>query len=311
MNLLITGAFAYTHTQIESLKGLGLDVYFMQQESDALPIAAEKIDAAVCNGLLLHHSLSEFTNLRYIQLTSAGFDRVPLDDVNSRGIIIKNARGVYSIPMAEWTVCKVLDVYKGTAFALECQKTHRWEKNRNMREIAGKRVAVLGAGNVGSEVAKRFKTFGTEVTGYDITIFENNIFDQIRLISDFTSEANAYDIVVATLPLTPQTRGMIGHEVLYNLKQNAVFVNIARGAIVNTEDLIDVLTKRTDITAILDVFEPEPLPEDNPLWDMPNVIISPHNSFVSDGNNVRMFGLIMSNLKQYLVHYENFSSYIT
>lgn len=300
MNLLITGAFAYTPAQIESLKGLGLDVYFMQQESEALPIAAEKVDAVVCNGLFLHHPLSEFTNLRYIQLTSAGFDRVPMQEVEARGIVIKNARGVYSIPLAEWTVCKVLDIYKGTAFALDCQKEHRWEKNRKMREITSKRVAILGAGNVGSEVAKRFRVFGAEVTGYDIAVFENETFNQIKLISDFTSDASIYDIIVATLPLTPLTKGFIGQRILDNLKEDAVFVNIARGAVVDTEALIDVLTCRSDVTAILDVFEHEPLSPDSKLWNMPNVIVSPHNSFVSDCNNVRMFESIVNNLKGYL-----------
>lgn len=300
MNLLITGAFAYTTAQIEELKGVGLDVCFMQQESDALPIAAENVDAVVCNGLFLHHSLSEFINLRYIQLTSAGFDRVPMQEVDARGIVIKNARGVYSAPMAEWAICKVLDVYKDTALALDCQKSHRWDKNRRMREISGKRVAVLGAGSVGTEVAKRFKVFGAEVTGYDIAVFANPLFDQIKLISDFTSDAGNHDIIVATLPLTSQTRSLIGHEILHNLKSDAVFVNIARGAIVDTDALVDVLCHRTDVIAILDVFEHEPLSPDSKLWDMPNVIVSPHNSFVSDGNNTRMFEVILTNLKHYL-----------
>lgn len=300
MNLLITGAFAYTPAQIECLKELGLDVYFMQQESEALPLAAEEVDAVVCNGLFLHHSLSKFANLRYIQLTSAGSDRVPMQEVEARRIFIRNARGVYSTPMAEWTICKVLDVYKGTAFALECQKEHRWEKNRKMREIAGKHVAVLGAGSVGTEVAKRFRAFGADVTGYDIAVFENETFNQIKLISDFTSDANIYDIIVATLPLTPQTKGFIGQGILDNLKEDAVFVNIARGAIVDTEALIDVLTCRSDATAILDVFEHEPLSPDSKFWEMPNVIVSPHNSFVSDGNNARMFEVIVNNLKGYL-----------
>lgn len=300
MNLLLTGAFNYKPGQIEVLRKLGLNIYFLQYENEQLPIPANDIDAIICNGLFLYHELSEFTNLKYIQLTSAGFDRVPLEAINAHGIVIKNARGVYSIPMAEWAVCKVLDVYKGSANMINCQRTHTWAKNRSMKEITGKRVAILGAGNVGSEVSRRFKAFSATVIGYDITIFENSAFDQIRPIQDFITEACNYDIIIVTLPLTPHTRGLIGYEILKNLKTDAVFVNIARGAIVDTDALIDVLGYRHDITAILDVFDTEPLLEDSPLWDIPNIIVSPHNSFVSDGNNARMFDAIITNLKLYL-----------
>lgn len=300
MNLLITGAFGWKPEQIQALRDLGLNVFFLQQEKDLLPIDAKDVDVAVCNGLFLHHPLSEFANLKYIQLTSAGFDRVPMDEVKERGIAIHNARGVYSIPMAEWAICKVLDVYKGTAAAIDFQRSRQWVKNRKMREIAGKNVAVLGAGNVGGEVAKRFKAFGASVIGYDIALFDNPLFDEIHLIEDFIPEAERYDIVVITLPLTDQTRGMIGREILEHMKFDTVMVNIARGAIIDSDALTDVLGKRKDLTAILDVFDIEPLPAESPLWNMPNVVVSPHNSFVGDGNNDRMFKVIYSNLSDKL-----------
>lgn len=300
MNILITGAFDWCPYQIEALRDLGLNVYFLQQEKDPIPLNIEDVDAVICNGLFLHHSISKFPNLKYIQLTSAGFDRVPMDEVNRRGIKIHNARGVYSIPMAEWVLCKVLDIYKGTKFSLYCQDEHRWQKNRNLREIDGKKIAILGAGNVGTEVAKKFRAFGATIVGYDIKIFDNKVFDQIRHVSELVSNVGDFDIIILTLPLTPETKGLIGYEILNNVKENSLFVNIARGAIVKAEELISILKKRTDITAILDVFDSEPLSAESPLWDMDNVVVSPHNSFISDGNNYRMFKLIMENLKRYI-----------
>lgn len=299
MNILITGAFAYTGPEIEKLRHLGFSVSFMQYEDGPLPVEAGDIDAVVCNGLFLHKDIEEFKKLRFIQLTSAGMDRVPLETIKQKGIEIRNARGVYSVPIAEWVICKVLDIYKGTFFAYECQQKAVWQKNRNLREISGKKVAVLGAGSVGSEVARHFKAFGAEVIGYDVVIFDNGAFDGIRKIERFEEEAHLCDIVVITLPLTDATASLVDKGLLEKLKHDAVLVNVARGKIINEDDLITVLADRPDLTAVLDVFSEEPLPESSPLWSMPNVIVSPHNSFISDGNHRRMFDVIYSNLQAF------------
>jgi phosphoglycerate dehydrogenase-like enzyme len=105
--------------------------------------------------------------------------------------------------------------------------------------------------------------------------------------------------VVLTAPYTPETHHIISKEILQSLKSNAILVNIARGGLVDTDALFSVLRERTDLYAALDVFETEPLPTESPLWDLENVAISPHNSFVSDGNNKRMFDVIYYNLKEY------------
>ncbi|WP_300723974.1 NAD(P)-dependent oxidoreductase [uncultured Alistipes sp.] len=103
-----------------------------------------------------------------------------------------------------------------------------------------------------------------------------------------------------TAPLTPQTYHLISKSSLEAMKYGAVFVNIARGALIDESAMCDVLTRRPDLHAILDVFEQEPLPRDSQLWNLPNALISPHNSFVSNGNAARMFNVIYSNLKSYI-----------
>lgn len=300
MNLLLTGCFNYTESQKERLTSLGYQIYFMQQEKESLPLAAENVDATVCNGLFLSHNIEEFSRLKFIQLTSAGFDRVPVDYIKAKGIELHNARGVYSVPMAEWALYQVLEHYKQGWFFKNEQELHRWTKHRGLRELAGRRVAVVGAGNVGQEVAKRFGALGCHVTGFDIHTNGTPYFNEMALTTSLLERIDAYDVVVITAPLLPSTRGLISYDVMKGMKENATLVNIARGGLIDQEALVTVFTERKDLFAALDVFEAEPLEADSPLWKMENIAISPHNSFVSDGNNARMFEVIYQHLKDFI-----------
>ena len=300
MNLLLTGCFNYTEVQKEKLASLGFRIYFVQQEKDALPLAAAEVDATVCNGLFLSHNIEAFTNLKFIQLTSAGFDRVPVDYIKAKGIALHNARGVYSVPMAEWALYRVLEHYKQGWFFKNEQEQHQWTKHRGLRELAGSCVAVVGAGNVGQEVAKRFGALGCHVTGFDIHTNSTPFFDEMALTTSLLEHIGLYDVVVITAPLLPSTRGLISYDVMKGMKENATLVNIARGGLIDQKALVQVLCERKDLFAALDVFENEPLEEDSPLWAMDNVAISPHNSFVSDRNNVRMFDVMYQNLKNFI-----------
>lgn len=300
MNLLLTGCFKYSESQLKELASLGYDIHFMQQEAEALPLAASEVDATVCNGLFLSHPFEEFTRLKFIQLTSAGFDRVPVEKIKAQGCELWNARGVYSTPMAEWALFRVLEHYKQGWFFRKEQETGRWTKHRGLREIAGTRVAVVGAGNVGQEVAKRFRAMGATTVGFDIHTNATDGFDEMMLTASLLEHVGEMDVVVVTAPLLPSTKGLISREVLQSMKQDAVLVNIARGGLIDQEAMIDVLKERKDLFAALDVFEEEPLAADSPLWQMENVAVSPHNSFVSDGNNARMFNVMKKNLEAFI-----------
>lgn len=127
-NLLLTGAFSYTELQKQTLSELGFRVWYLQQESENLPLPASDIDAVVCNGLFLHHDIDKFANLKFIQLTSAGLDRVPIDKIQARNIELHNARGVYNVPMAEWTVFRVLEYFKRADHFNNAQQNVVWAK---------------------------------------------------------------------------------------------------------------------------------------------------------------------------------------
>ena len=296
MKLLITGAWKSTPKQLEQLEGLGHEIIFLQQEKDALPCAYEDVEGVICNALFLYHPIEKFVSLRYIQLISAGFDRVPMEYINDHGIRICNARGVYSIPMAEFAVSGVLQIYKQARFFYDRQKQSRWEKNRNVLELYEKNVCIIGCGSVGTECAKRFSAFGCHVIGVDLFPMQNEFFEKMYSLSDLDTCLSCSDVVVLTLPLTNETRHMMNWARFDALRKNAVVVNIARGAIVQEDALIDALDKKL-MGAVLDVFEDEPLPENSPLWEKENVIITPHNSFVGDGNVERLWQVILRNLE--------------
>ena len=298
MNLLVTGAFAWTENELSELRRLGHEVVFIQQEKSPLPCDADWVEGIIGNGIFLYHPISEFTSLRYIQLTSAGFDRIPMDYVKQHGIEIHNARGVYSIPMAEFAISGILQLVKQSRFFYENQKQHIWEKSRTLGELAGKTAVIVGAGNIGAEIAKKLQAFDVTVVGIDITTDERPYFEKIELFENLDEQLKTADIVVLTLPLTDDTKGMFRKSKFNLMKSSSVFVNIARGQLVVENDLIDALKKKKLSGAVLDVFEEEPLDESSPLWDMENVIITPHNSFVGDGNHARMLDVIMSNLKR-------------
>ncbi len=297
MKLLITGAFNCTEEQKLNIKSWGYEIMFHQMENE--PLSDEMFDAEViiCNSLFLYNDVDRFPNLKVVQLTSAGLDRVPVEYMNEKGVTLYSARGVYSVPMAEWAITGVFALYKHLNEFHRNQSKHEWMKNRGIKELFESTVCIVGCGNVGTECAKRFKAFNTHIIGVDVVNPHNDVFDRYFSIEKIEEAVANADVVILTLPLTEKTIGMFNKNLFANFKKNAVLVNIARGQIINERDLISALENGQLGGAVLDVFEKEPLSKDNPLWDMQNVIITPHNSFVGDGNKDRLYLVIENNLK--------------
>ena len=295
MNLLITGAWQQAKQYMEKIEEQGHSVRFLQYEKDALPCEYAWVEGIICNGLFVHHPIEKFTNLKYIQLTSAGFDRVPMEYVQERGIEIHNAKGVYSIPMAEYALSGVLQLYKKAKFFHKNQQAHLWEKHRGLLELSGKTAVIIGCGSVGSECAKRFQAFGCKVSGINRTVRENPFFDRMAGMDDLEQELATADVVVLSLPLTQETNYLMNEQRFQCMKEGAVLVNVSRGAVVETQALVDALQRKLG-GAVLDVFEEEPLGTESPLWEMEQVILTPHNSFVGDGCGERVARVILGNL---------------
>lgn len=295
MNLLITGAWQEAKEYIETIEKIGHQVLFLQFEKDELPCDYEWVEGIVGNGIFLTHPIEKFKNLRYIHLTSAGFDRVPMSYVEEHNIEIYNAKGVYSIPMAECAVSGVLQIYKQARYFYANQQAHRWEKHRGLLELYGKKVAIVGCGSVGTECAKRFAAFGCNVIGVDLYPREDKNYSKMVKLRELDQLLTIIDVLVLAVPLTDETRHLMNISRFERMKTGAVLVNIARGAVIDTNALCEILSRLEG--AVLDVFEDEPLEEDSPLWMAENVIITPHNSFVGDNNQKRLSNLIMRNIE--------------
>ncbi len=298
--ILITGAIKLSDSLRSKIEGLGLDIIFVQNELEPLQEDLSHVEYVICNGLFLHNDISKFTSLRYIQVTSAGLDRLPMEQIKERGVVVNNARGVYSVPMAEWVMAAVLSLYKNLPTFLKNQAQHKWIKDRGVRELSGSKALVLGMGSVGQHVAQRLWAMGVTVDGVDIEEMVIQYVEKCHKIDDLQTIISDYDIIVLTLPLTPETHHIINSDLFNKMQSDAILVNISRGAVINENDLINALNDGKIAGAALDVFEGEPLDTNSQLWDMENVIITPHNSFVSPNNALRLEKVIVENLQQYL-----------
>lgn len=298
MNILLTGAFNYSKEQFNDIGSLGYKITFVQEEREELNMDVSKFEVVVCNSLFMYNDIKKFKNLKAIQLTSAGLDRVPLKYINQNNIKLFNASGVYSIPIAEWTVLKILEVYKKSKDFIEQQKNKEWKKHRDLRELTNKNVGILGFGDIGKQIAKRLNAFDTNIYAFDIFEPKSGIYKKYDHIDNIYDYIEELDIVVLCLPLTNETRNLVDNRFLTKMKKNAVLVNISRGEIISTKDLISTLMSRQELMAVLDVFENEPLDNNNKLWELPNVQITPHNAYHSDHITSRLYKVIYSNLKK-------------
>ena len=297
MNLLITGAWGQARETMPQIENMGHPIIFMQQERDELPCAPEWVEGVICNGLFLYHAIEKFINLRYIQLTSIGYDRVPMDYIKEHGIVIHNARDAYSIPMAEHAVACALWFYRDFGVFYDNQKAHTWEKRRNLRELNKKTVLIIGCGNVGTACARAFKGLGCRVDGISKHGRASEVFTKICCPDEMKACLSNADIVIVSVPLSEETKRLIAEDELSAMKDGALLINISRGEVIDTDALIKHLPRLGG--AALDVFEEEPLKKDHPLWDCRNVLITPHNSFVGDGNADRLKKTILDYLNDY------------
>lgn len=298
--LLVTGAFPLGVRETETLAALGYRAH-VQQDERRPTACPERYDAVVCNGLFLWQDIRAFRRLRLVQLTSAGADRVPLDYISSHDIRLFTAEDTYSLPMAEWAVWGILNIYKNASFFHKNRLSCRWEKERGVRELCGAHVLIYGFGSAGRAIAHRLRAFGCPITALDAHAVDPTGADE--LISVFDERADRRlsdaDIVILTLPLTEKTRHFFDARRLSLMKDSAVFVNLARGGLVDERALTAELLRGRFSGAVLDVFEEEPLSPESPLWGIDRVWLTPHNSFVGDGNRERLWAVIQKNLSAF------------
>lgn len=302
VNIKALFTFKFSEEELERIRNLGYEVIFASESNKSAlgkltDEELESIDILATYNCFEKIDISKMKNLKYIMLTSVGFDQLPKEKVIKQNIQVTNNRGGYSIPMSEWIVMCILEIYKKSKMLYKQQQDKVWHMDFGISELYGSRIGFLGTGTIAVEAAKRLNGFGVEIWGYNTNGREVEYFNRCFGKNQINEIFKNCDVVVSTMPCTENTIGMIDKDKFELMKQGSSFINVGRGKIVNEEDLIKYLDKFEGVA--LDVFEQEPLPKESPLWDADNVIVTPHNCWVSDKNDIRVEKLMYSNLKKY------------
>lgn len=243
-------------------------------------------------------------NLRWLQTFNVGVDHPIFKELLGRGIRVTSAAGTSAVPIAQSAITGLLMLARGFPAWIKAQQTHTWLQFRGSHgpaDLADQTLCVLGMGSIGTEIARLAQALGMRVIG---------IRRSPRNPTDPVDEMHAPDALAEVLPrcqwlaiacpLTAETRRLVDAAMLARLPQGARVINIARGEIVEEAALIQALEEGRLAGAYLDVFEKEPLPPESPLWDLPNVIVTPHNCGASSGNDARVLALFADNLERWL-----------
>ena len=239
--------------------------------------------------------------LRWVHTRAAGVDRGqlrPLHRFREAGITVTNGSGISSVPIAEYVVMAMLAIAKGLPGLLAAQQRKAWAKPERTRDVQGSSVLLLGFGDVGRAVWERLRPFGVTATAVRRhPAAEKGI--EVLGLDAWRPRLGEFDWVIVTAPLSSQTRGMIGAAELADMKADAWLLNVSRGGIVDQPALIAAVGAGRIGGAYLDVTDPEPLPADSELWAMPNVIVTPHSSWLSPRFGKRAAELLADNLRRW------------
>ena len=271
-------------------------------------------DVEVIIGSRPPDDLGGVPSLRWLQAPSAGVDHLAADPPWRHGLLVTNAKGVYAVPIGEYVSGMLLRIHQPSAIWSADQAAHRWPSGDPalISIVRGKTAVIAGYGSIGREVARQLAALGLRIiavkprpevrhdTSYRVPGTgdpEGSIPERIVGDADLAVVVQEADLLVVTMPLTDASRGIIGREVIAALPERAWLINVARGALVDEPALLDALRAGRLAGAVLDVFGQEPLPEDSPWWDAPNVIVTPHAS----GHTLRFFDeLVVENVRRYL-----------
>jgi phosphoglycerate dehydrogenase-like enzyme len=240
--------------------------------------------------------------LRWVQVTSGGVDTLLYPEFVKSDVILTNTSGCYASPIAETAIAFMMALVRGVGFA---SYNRKWEGfGVRQVELRGQTMGIIGLGSIGREVARRGKALDMRVIAVDA---EPMFRERYQMVDDVLLVDTGYekmlkqtDVLVCCAPLTPRTKGMIGEREIGLLKDGAYLVNVTRGKIVNTQAVLDAIRSKKLAGAGLDVTDPEPLPNDHPLWKEPNVIITPHKAGGSQHSGLRERNIFIENMARYV-----------
>lgn len=243
-------------------------------------------------------------NLQWMHLGHAGTDDPVFQELMDRGVVVTNSSGVTAEPIAQSAMTAILLLNRGFHLWADAQRRHAWERVDAYlpRDLRGQTLVIVGLGSIGGHLARFARAFGMHVIGVRRRSAggEDGV-DEWASPDRLGEVLPRADVLALTVPLTEQTRGLIDAAALARLPRGAVLVNVSRGQVVDEEAVIHALASGQLGGAYLDVFEVEPLPADSPLWDMPNVILSPHDAGRSAGNQARVDAVFREEVQRWVL----------
>jgi phosphoglycerate dehydrogenase-like enzyme len=292
MRLLITDLHFLPSNVDQRLSELALAADLHAEPT--LPLNAERYTMAFGGSRFKEWGLEHFKHLRFIQLSMAGYNHLPTQDWLNHGLVLANAKDVFSEPMAEWIVYHILDVIKRGAEHRAQQAQRQWHRLVN-QELTQQTAIFYGAGSIAAATARKLAAFGVFCVGVNSDGRAQAQFDACVSFRDSKAFLAKADIVIMSLPLNEHTRGAFDAGYVDAIKEGAIFLNVGRGHVVDETRLVQRLKAGSLAHAALDVFDQEPLPEDHPLWSLANVTITPHNSGTSQHTPERLWQLLVEN----------------
>jgi D-2-hydroxyacid dehydrogenase (NADP+) len=247
--------------------------------------------------------LKQTPELRWVQAGTAGVDHLLRSELPGRGVIITNSSGAHGDPISELILSHMLAFASGLNKAIRAQTERRHIQKEVMQtkfELAGQTLCVVGLGDIGGTLARKASALGMYIIGVRRTAYPAPGVVQVYTTEQLTTALAQADHVALCLPLTHETRHLIGAEELRAMRPTAYIYNVGRGASIDQEAMIQALQQGVIAGAGLDVTDPEPVPVDSPLWAMPNVILSQHTSGMSPHNARRVTELFAANLTRFL-----------
>lgn len=217
-------------------------------------------------------------NLKMLFIVSTGVEKLPFDKLRNSNVVVGNTGGVNCDIMSQYAMGYILSQSARVCENLINQKNHYWKKFQCVDSLEGKNLLIVGAGRTGQLIAAKATPFGMNCVGIKNHISELANFQEVTTLENLDKYLAWADFVVCTIPLTPSTVGLFNYDRFCKMKPTATFINISRGKHVVTTDLIRALKEEKLKSAILDVFETEPIPQDSELWDLPNLYLTPHSS---------------------------------
>lgn len=289
-----------TETQVNSICELDENVNVIQCKPNDAVNYIEDADVLIAWGSFhLNELLPKAKRLKWIHALSSGIEGMLTPELESADILLTNSRGIHGIPVAEHVLAMMLNFTRGITAMQENKKAKLWQP-LHAEEIYDKSIAIIGLGSIGREIAKRAKSLGMKVLASKKTISTELFVDKLYTNDQLPQLLPLADFVVVTLPLTKETAGLFDETAFSQMKKTAYFINVARGAIVNENALIKALQSGVIRGAALDVFSEEPLGADSPLWELPNLFISPHIAAKSPYYIDRSLKLFIENFNKFL-----------